>query len=293
MKITGVTIIRNAVKNDYPVAEAIQSILPMVDEMIVSIDRGEDETEQLIKGIVSDKIRIVYSNWDMGLREGGKVYAVETDKAIALVSADTDWIFYIQADEVIHEKYHAAIMAAAKNYSANDKVQGLLFKYLHFYATYDYVGDSRIWYKYEVRMIKNDRRIKSYKDAQGFRMGGRKLDVVLINAEVYHYGWVKSPEQMMKKQKDIARFYINDAKEMEAYQAMPEAFNFSSFDSLRKFTGTHPIVMQQRIASKNWNIELDVTKKKLKLKDRILLKIEKLTGKRFFSFENYKIVKGI
>ncbi len=293
MKITGVTIIRNAVKNDYPVAEAIQSILPMVDEMIVSIDRGEDETEQLIKSIVSDKIRIVYSNWDMGLREGGKVYAVETDKAIAQVSSDTDWIFYIQADEVIHEKYHSAIIEAAKKYCSNDKVQGLLFKYLHFYATYDYVGDSRIWYKYEVRMIKNDRRIKSYKDAQGFRMGGRKLDVVLINAGVYHYGWVKSPEQMMKKQKDIARFYINDAKEMEAYQAMPEAFNFSSFDSLRKFTGTHPIVMQQRIASKNWNIELDVTKKKLKLKDRILLKIEKLTGKRLFNFENYKRIKGI
>src|SRR5674476_493315 len=116
MKITGVTIIRNAVKNDYPIVEAINSILPMVDEMIVSIDRGEDDTEQLIKGIVSDKIRIVYSNWDMGLREGGKVYAVETDKAIAHVSADTDWIFYIQADEVIHEKYHAAIIEAAKKY---------------------------------------------------------------------------------------------------------------------------------------------------------------------------------
>ena len=59
MKITGVTIIRNAQKNDYPVVEAISSILPVVDEMIISIDRGEDDTEQLIKSIVSDKIKLV------------------------------------------------------------------------------------------------------------------------------------------------------------------------------------------------------------------------------------------
>ena len=86
MKITGVTIIRNAQKNDYPVVEAISSILPVVDEMIISIDRGEDDTEQLIKSIVSDKIKLVYSTWDMSLREGGKVYAVETDKAMAHVT---------------------------------------------------------------------------------------------------------------------------------------------------------------------------------------------------------------
>jgi hypothetical protein len=256
--------------------------------MIISIDRGEDETDDLIKSIVSEKIKIVYSTWDMNLRKGGKVYAVETDKALAHVSHDTDWVFYIQADEVIHEKYHTAILEAAKRYRTNDRVEGLLFKYLHFYATYDYVGDSRIWYNYEVRMIKNNKRITSYKDAQGFRIGNKKLNAVLIDAEVYHYGWVKSAIQMMKKQKNIIQYYISDAAAMEAYQSQPEAFNFNDFDSIRKFTGTHPLVMKERIETKNWNIELDITQKKLDLKDRILLKIEKLTGKRLFSFQNYK-----
>lgn len=293
MKITGVTIIRNAVKNDYPIVEAINSILPMVDEMIVSIDRGEDDTEQLIKGIVSDKIRIVYSNWNMGLREGGKVYAVETDKAIAHVSADTDWIFYIQADEVIHEKYHATIIEAAKKYSTNDKVQGLLFKYLHFYATYDYVGDSRKWYKYEVRMIKNDRRITSYKDAQGFRIGKKKLNVVLIDAEVYHYGWVKSPQQMRQKQKDTDRYYLNQVVEETANPVnSTDIYDFDkNFDSLRKFTGTHPKVMQQRIDRKNWQIELDISQKKFSLKEKFLFWFEKKTGKRLFDFKNYRLIK--
>lgn len=291
MKITGVTIIRHAVKNDYPIVEAVQSILPMVDEMIISIDKGEDETDALIKTISSNKIKIVYSEWDMNLREGGKVYAIETDKALAHVSADTDWIFYIQADEIIPEKYHGVILAAAEKYNHIEKVQGLLFKYLHFYATYDYVGDSRKWYNYEVRMIKNDKRISAYKDAQGFRIGNKKLNVIPLDAEVYHYGWVKSPQQMKAKHKEVVKYYHGDEESIKKFLNSPDLYDFNDFDSLRKFSGTHPIVMKERIAAKNWTISLDIDKKKLKLKDRFLYYFEKLTGIRLFSFKNYKIIK--
>ena len=292
MKITGVLIIRHAVKNDYPVVEAIQSILPMVDEMIVSVDKGEDETEALIKTIISPKMRIVYSEWDMNLRKGGKVYAVETDKAIAHVSADTDWIFYLQADEVIHEKYHGTILAAAQKYCANNKVQGLLFKYLHFYASYNYVGDSRKWYNYEVRMIKNDKRITSYKDAQGFRIGNKKLDVVLIDAEVYHYGWVKSPQQMKVKQNDTDYYYHGHADGEQIRPVNSTAvYDFDKhYDSLKKFTASHPTVMQQRIDKKNWLIELDIEKKKFSKREKLLFWVEKKTGKRLFGFKNYRLI---
>ena len=292
MKITGVLIIRHAVKNDYPVVEAIQSILPMVDEMIVSVDKGEDETEALIKTIISHKMRIVYSEWDMNLRKGGKVYAVETDKAIAHVSADTDWIFYLQADEVIHEKYHGTILAAAKKYCTNNKVQGLLFKYLHFYASYNYVGDSRKWYNYEVRMIKNDKRITSYKDAQGFRIGNKKLDVVLIDAEVYHYGWVKSPQQMKVKQNDTDHYYHGHADGEQIRPINSTAiYDFDKhYDSLKKFAASHPAVMQQRIDKKNWLIELDIDKKKFSMREKLLFWVEKKTGKRLFGFKNYRLI---
>jgi hypothetical protein len=290
MKITGITIVRNAVLNDFPVVEAISSILPVVDEMIVSIDKGDDNTDALIRSIQSDKLKIVYSTWDMNLRAGGRVYALETDKVKSHVSPDTDWIFYIQADEVIHEKYHNVIRQTAERYKDDKRVEGLLFQYLHFYGTYDYVGDSRKWYRHEVRIIRNDPSISSYKDAQGFRKGEVKLNVVPVAAEVYHYGWVKSPEQMRQKQKNIARFYFDD----ESLQTEPDKsdhFDFSQFDSLRKFTDTHPVVMQQRIAAKNWHVELDINQKKFTLKNWVLYWIEKQTGYRLFDFRNYKKIK--
>ncbi len=292
MNITGVTIVRNAVLNDYPVVESIRSVLPVVNQMIVSVGDSDDETENLIRGIGSEKIRIVRSTWDLSIRSGGNVLAVETNKVLQQVPDEADWILYVQADEVIHEKYHEAIRRAAQKYKNNKKVDGLLFKYLHFYATYDYVGDSRKWYDCETRLIKNDRTITSFKDAQGFRRNGEKIRVVPIDAWVYHYGWVKSPQQMKQKQKNVNRFWNDDGEAYDAYMASSDEFDFSDFDSLKKFDGTHPSPMKERIANKNWKVELNIARKKLTTKDALLYWLEKLTGKRLFAFRNHTIVKA-
>lgn len=290
MKITGVTIIKNAVKNDYPIVEAINSILPVVDEMIVSIDKGEDHTESLIRAISSEKLKIVYSTWDMSLRKGGEVLAVETNKVISQVSPDTDWIFYIQADEAVHEKYHPVILEAAKKYLDNKNIDGLLFKYLHFYGTYDYVGDSRKWYNCETRIIRNDPTISAYRDAQGFRRGKNKISVAAIPAYIYHYGWVKSPQQMKIKQKNVSHFWNSDSEKFTEFLESSDLYNFQDYDSVTRFTGTHPEVMRSRIERKNWKLTLDTNKKNMGLKDKFLHFFERLTGKRLFSFANHKVI---
>ena len=120
MKISGFTIVRNAVKFDYPIVESIKSILPLCDEFIVMLGNSEDDTRSLITSINSPKIKIVDSIWDDSLREGGKVLAMETNKAFDAIASDSDWAFYIQGDEVVHEKYHDAIRKAAEQY-LNDK----------------------------------------------------------------------------------------------------------------------------------------------------------------------------
>jgi len=290
MKIAGFTIIKNAVVNDFPIVEAIKSILPVVDEMIVLIGDSTDATIALIESIGDPKIKIHHSVWDKNLRKGGVVLAVETDKAFQYIDASFDWAFYIQGDEVVHEKYHPAIIEACQKYKSDDAVQGLLFKYKHFFGTYDYVGDSRKWYAHEVRIIRNNKKITAYRDAQGFRIGKTKLPVANINASIYHYGWVKSPEQMRKKQKESSVFWHDDTQ-MQKIISSPDYYDFSGFDSLEKFTDTHPIVMKERIIRKNWAIDLDISKKKFSLKNLILYYFEKWTGIRPFDFRNYKVIR--
>ena len=290
MLISGFTIIRNAVKNDYPIVEAITSILPVVDEMIVLVGDCTDGTEELIRSIASPKIKIHYSVWNTQLQAGGVVLAEETNKAFALIDPASTWAFYIQADEVIHEKYHAAIIEGCKKYKDDNRVQGLLFKYLHFYGTYQYVGDSRRWYSHEVRIIRNDKSISAYRDAQGFRVGEKRLDVAMIDAWVYHYGWVKSQEKMITKMKDVSNYWIADKAEWERFMAKENMFSFEDYDSISRFTGSHPKVMENRIQQQDYDLQLDVNRKKLKLKHRIMYFVEKLTGKRFFEFKNYRVI---
>ena len=288
MKISGFTFVRNAVKFDYPIIESINSILPIVDEFVVSVGNCDDGTLELIRSINSPKIRIVHSVWDDSLREGGKVLAVETDKAFAQISPDADWAFYLQADEVVHEKDLPNIVKAAKQHLHNKKVEGLIFEYKHFYGTYDYIGDSRRWYAYEIRMIKNNKDVYSYRDAQGFRTGkDRKLFVKHAHASIYHYGWVRHPHKQLEKLSNFyglwngAGYNVPDLADKDQYDF------FKNVDSVTVFKEQHPRVMQKRITEKNWHLDLDVTKKKFSLKDRILYRLEQITGTRLFRFRNY------
>lgn len=291
MKISGFTFVRNAVKYDYPVTESIRSILPIVDEFVVSVGNSDDSTLQLIESIGSPKIRITHSVWDDSLKEGGRVLAVETDKALAQVDKSADWAFYLQADEVVHEKHLDTIVNAARIHKDNKEVEGLLFKYVHFYGTYDYIGDSRRWYGHEIRMIRNNGNILSYRDAQGFRTRqNEKLKVKRINAEIYHYGWVRHPHKQLEK---LSNFYglWNGEEYKPPVLSEQEQFDFfKDADSLVHFKDTHPAVMQQRIAEKNWQANFDVTKKRFSFKDHLLYKIEKWTGKRLFDYRNYRVI---
>jgi glycosyltransferase involved in cell wall biosynthesis len=288
MKVSGFTFVRNAVKYDYPVVAAIRSILPLCDEVIVSVGNSDDGTLELIASIGSPKIRITHSVWDDSLKEGGRILAVETDKAFAHVSPDADWAFYIQADEVVHEQDYPAIRAAMAQYKDDARVEGFLFKYMHFFGSYDYIGDSRTWYQHEIRIIRNDKQIASYRDAQGFRKQGEKLHVKPVNANMYHYGWVKDPEAQARKLNSSFHLYHGANEEQVKSRVAITEFDYGEVDSLAPFKGTHPAVMMDRIKEKNWQFEHDISRKKFSFKDSILYWIEKRTGKRLFDYRNYK-----
>ncbi len=288
MKISGFTIIKDAIINDYPIVEAITSILPVVDEMIVLIGKSSDETEALITNIQSSKIKIFHSVWDTSLRKGGEVLAVETNKAFSLIDKNSTWAFYIQADELLHEKYYTEIIHACEKYKSRTNIEGLLFKYLHFYGAYNIVGNSRRWYNHEVRILRNNINIQAYRDAQGFRKENRKLLVKEINAYIYHYGWVKNPKKMKDKMIQVRQYWKEDGAELSAFKNSGELFNYDDFDSLKYFLDTHPHTMVKRIAKQDWQIEIDISRKKFSIKDHLLFYIEKYTGKRIFSFKNYK-----
>ena len=163
----------------------------------MAVGDADDGTRTLIEGIDSDKIRIVDTVWDPLLREGGKVLAAETDKAYAAISKDADWAVYIQGDEIMHEDDLPKVRAAMSAHLQDYEVDGLLFNYRHFYGSYDFVGASDRWYAHEVRVVRALPSLKSFRDAQWFRVRNNLLfRVVPVDALIHLYGWVKPPKVM-------------------------------------------------------------------------------------------------
>jgi hypothetical protein len=303
MKVVGFTIVRNALKYEYPIVESIKSILPICDEFVVNIGISDDDTVSLIKNIANPKIKIIESTWDDSIRKGGLLLANETNKAIdAINSPYADWLFYIQADEVVHENDLSLINESMKKWKDDKKVEGLLFNYLHFYGSYNYVEDSQLWYRNEVRIIRNNRHIRSFRDAQGFRKfktvnpspeellkGGVKLNVKNSNARIFHYGWVKHPAIQQKKREGLYRLWHSEpGRERNLEEAIE--FDYTQVAALKKFTDTHPTVMKERILKQNWNFDFNTENKNLNPRERIVHFIEKHTGWRPGEYKNYKLI---
>ncbi|MCB2219192.1 MAG: glycosyltransferase family 2 protein [Bacteroidetes bacterium] len=288
MKVSGFSFIRNAITFDYPIVEAIRSILPICDEVVVAVGKSEDETRSLIAGI-DPKVRIIDTVWDDSLREGGRVLAVETDKAFQAVRKDSDWAFYIQGDEVLHEKYLDEVYTRMIKYKDDKKVEGLLFKYLHFYGSYQYVGSSLKWYSHEIRVVRNDKRIYSFRDAQGFKIGNnRRLRVKPLDAYMYHYGWVKDPRAMQKKQENFHKHWHDD-KWIEQNVVKASEYDYSNIDALEKFDGTHPAVMKERLRRMHWDFEFDMANNRSTPKDKLKLFLKHKLGIDT-GYKNYRII---
>ncbi len=288
MKVAGFTFIRNAVKYGYPIKEAILSILDLCDKVFVAVGDSEDDTLHLVKNINPSKIEIIPTIWDDSLKKGGAVLAKETNKAFAAIPNEYDWCIYIQGDEMMHEDDFPVIRKAMVDNLNDKRIDGLLFKYFHFYGSYDYIATSSDWYRHEIRIIKNDKSIYSYRDAQGFRkISNKKLNVKALDATIYHYGWVRPPEIMLEKIRSFKKLYSNN----ETTPEIQGSFDYSQIDKLDLFKGQHPHVIQELIKNKNWRFEKDISFNNLSLIERFRLFVERLTGIMPWEYRNYKLIK--
>ncbi len=252
MKVSGFSICRNAVKFDYPIVEVITSALPLVDEFVVNVGQSDDGTVELIRSIGSDKVRVVESYWDDGMKQDGLLFSVQTN--IALSHCTGDWALYLQADEVLHEADHPAIRQAMERELGNPAVLGFTFRYLHFYG--DYWSCNPWFYHRAVRLIRNDGQVESCGDAVGF---WRKADhgylqsahrdrVKPSGGTIYHYGWVKDPRVLLEKFRyQVARHHGDAPGREQAQMLAKDLYEFEEYDIMKNFGGSHPAVMARRV----------------------------------------------
>jgi hypothetical protein len=284
--VSGFTIVRNAIKLDFPVEASIRSILPICDEVVVNVGRSEDETLELVRSIGDPKIRIVETEWDMSRRN--TVLGVETHRAMRFCLHP--WGVYIQADEVLHERGAEELAAAIQRYDGDRGVEGLLVRYVHFYGGFETIATHRRWYRREVRAVRlaPELDIRPYQGAQGFRVGPehRRIRARLTAAEMFHYGWAR-PAKALREKRDLGRTMY---PWRDADASLPL---LAWMPGIRRFIGTHPAVAHPWIAARRHDPERVIEPRRFRwrfLRYYISGAIERLTGVRVFEFRNYKIV---
>jgi hypothetical protein len=287
MRVVGFTCIRNGVTFDYPFLESILSLLPLVDEVVVAVGKSDDDTLTRINSLHSPKIKILETVWDESLRKGGVILSEQTN--IALDQVAGDWAIYLQADEVLHEQDYLKIREALTRYCNQSEVEGFLFQYNHFYGNYDHIGNSRRWYRHEIRIIRPNIGIRSWADAQGFRIKGKKLHVKPIDATIYHYGWVKPPDVQQRKVKYFNKLWPSD-KWVDQNLGTTAEYDYMQGGRLKQFDGTHPMVMKDRVRNCNWKFHYDGKNIHRPWKERILGSIESLCGWRIGEYKNYRLI---
>ncbi|MDD5675540.1 MAG: hypothetical protein PHC61_15325 [Chitinivibrionales bacterium] len=247
MKISGFSFVRNADTLYYPAVASIRSVLPICNEFIIAVGKGDpgDRTRELIAAIGDPKIKIIDTVWpEFGVGQN-HIFAQQTD--IALHACSGDWCLYVQCDEVVHEKYLPTIENACRNYLNEKSIEGFLFKFNHFWGDYEHVLVSHCWYPLEIRLVRNGQGVASYKDAQSFRINGRKLRVAALDVCVNHYGWVRPPDRMQRKRRSFTAAYQGQKAAGEQFSGQSRRFDYGPLNKIHRFTAAHPAVMREWI----------------------------------------------
>jgi len=283
--LSGFTLVRNAVTLDYPIVPAIRSILDVCDEVVVNVGRSEDGTRDLVAGIGDPRVRILDTDWDFS--RGSEVLARETDRAMAACRGA--WGVYVQADEVLHESGAALLAAKVREWDGDRCVEGLLVDYLHFYGDFATLATNRHWYRREVRVMRLGRRLHSFQDAQGFRVGPerRRVRARATGATMFHYGWARAPHSVRRKLA-ASREVFPDEPDVHERRAQRPPLEWTPL--LRRFTGTHPRAAAEWIAAHGDARAEAIRPRPFKLDDlRFYVSdwIERATGVRLFEYRNY------
>lgn len=248
--MVGYTFIRNMFKYDYPLREAVFSLLPAVDKYLICECYSDDGTyaELLRWRREEPKIRLFRHKW-------GDHYTVQQTLANFLLDhvADGDWCFKLDADEAIHEESWE-LFRSLPDLLQDEGATGARFHYTHFMGNYQTEFD--FMYRRARRFVQQGHGWRW--DGDACQLADGQGEFVDVDVEIFHYGKVHEARVGLRKEQDFQALYTDIGFPDPRLAQMREAIDGVDYHYLfegaiqrgevRHFTGTHPKIMAQRIA---------------------------------------------
>jgi len=199
-------IIRNGIKNGYPFWESLTSCLPFADEVVISEGYSDDGTYEVVKRFAdknSGKVRLYQDNWDIVKSKHGEV--ISYISMLNMRRCQYSWIYYLQADEVIHEQNYSFLRLVADERLGN--FNAVSFPFLHFIGSWEPLPSESPAYREAMRMARNSKAIYLLGDAWNFTGAVDPIfPAARVPKPVYHFGWV-FPKNIDLKNLSHAQIY--------------------------------------------------------------------------------------
>jgi len=207
-------VIKNGIKQGYPFWESLLSCLPIADEIVISEGASDDGTAACISKFVSmygNRCRISVYRDDWASRPSGCGEIISWVSEKNMRRCTREWIYYLQADEVIHEGNTEFLRGIAEGKPGN--FNAVEFYFWHFLRSWNPVKSGAAYHK-AIRMVRNRSDIRLLGDAWTFHGSVKPTcPSSAVPHPLFHLGWV-FPENCDVKDVEHAKIYTG----MKAYQ---------------------------------------------------------------------------
>ena len=196
-------IVKNGLLNGYPFWESLTSSLPIADEIIISEGFSSDETYDTVlrfQRIHGQKVKVFRCDWNKFKSESGTVIAKVSQEAMS--HCCSSWIYYLQADEIIHPENIDFIKKAV-----NSNHNSVCFNFNHFIGSWKPLPQGAAAYSSAIRMVRKSPSI--YLLGDGWTFAGQTSPVLGPNGipkPIYHFGWV-FPKNIDQKHIEQSKIY--------------------------------------------------------------------------------------
>ncbi len=230
MSLTCLMIIKDGIKNGYPFLESIRSIVDSADEFLISDGHSEDGTYDYLE-LVAQKfknVELFRDHWSKS--DYGEIIATMTNRLKE--RAKCDWVYNLQADEVIHEAFLPKLRLMTSQ--PHSEYASFALKFLHFVGDFQHV-ETKPGYEHAVRLVPN--LVENFVAEDGWTFGGSIDPVGLVeDPPLFHFGWVYSKNNLYKRKNQAKNIHSQQKSYQKDYDLCLDIEN-EYYDSPDKFAG--------------------------------------------------------
>jgi len=247
----GNVCIRNGFRLDYCWREAVKSLLPVCDQVVICDCDSQDSTREFIDRWASQEPKIVVVNYPWTDPRGSSDWW-PTWLNYSRQHLSTDMHIQLDADEVLHEEDYELVR------NGRDAKATLFFHRLNFWKDHrNLIPDGHCCGTKVLRMAPANMPLPS--DYPWEPAAATMAQAVQSAIRVFHYGFLRHREQFFLKAREVQRIWVNDY-DPRLQKAETFAGNWMTMEGvtgwenhLVPYEGRHPSAIQQWLKDHNYH----------------------------------------